>query len=309
MQFTLHIVCSNFGRLNNSLQHNGVEARTEAFAVACYRGHIDDVRRLSESDNVRDNVDMLGVGLHFALLQELRRKREHWDIIRWLMDNTILRDNPLVLRWAFVVACDDNELEEVRWMLQYRQLAQDTDTIDHALEYALSRHLALVKCVVEHSDVDFNRLRRVGTLLHDVIWRSERRSDLHLVCDDSSSDAEDVYRLVYERGANVNEQDNYGNTPLHVACYHGNQDIVEALMSCGADVNITNDDKRTPAQQAIYSGHRNYYLCWTGQVLWTHTETAAKVNMRHSISVHLTALFVHSIIDFRILASIRLLFV
>jgi hypothetical protein len=63
---------------------------------------------------------MLGVGLHFALLQEHRRKREHWDISRWLMDNTILCDYPLVLRRAFVEGCEYKEIEEVRWMLQYR---------------------------------------------------------------------------------------------------------------------------------------------------------------------------------------------
>jgi hypothetical protein len=131
---SLHTAFSNFDRLNNGIQSNNVEALTEAFAVACYRGQLDDVRRLSESHVVRDDVDMLGVGLHFALLQhEGRRNKEHWDIIKWLMDNTILRDNPLVLRRAFVEACDDKELEEVRWMLQYRELARDTETIDHAL--------------------------------------------------------------------------------------------------------------------------------------------------------------------------------
>jgi hypothetical protein len=88
---------------------------------------------------------------------EGRRNREHWDIIKWLMDNTILRDNPLVLRRAFVEACERKELEEVRWMLQYRQLARDTETIDHALDDARSRSLAVVKCLVEHADVDVNR--------------------------------------------------------------------------------------------------------------------------------------------------------
>jgi hypothetical protein len=61
------------------------------------------------------------MGLHSALVQCYSRKREHWDIIRWLMDNTQLRDNPLVLRRAFVEACAVNKLEEVRWMLQYRE--------------------------------------------------------------------------------------------------------------------------------------------------------------------------------------------
>jgi ankyrin repeat protein len=120
----------------------------------------------------------------------------------------------------------------------------------------------------------------VDTLLHDVIWMSERPSDLHYVCYSSRSVAADVYRLVYECGANVNEQDNSGNTPLHVACSHGHQDIVEALMSCGADVNITNDDKRTPAQEAIYSKHEELLpLLDRTSLMDTYTETAAEVNI------------------------------
>jgi hypothetical protein len=252
---SLYIASLNFDRLNNGIQGNNVEALTEAFVMACYQGQLDGVRQLSESHVVRDDVDMLGVGLHFALLWYYGRNKKHWDVIRWLMDNTQLRDNPLVLRHAFVEACRGKEIEEVKWMLQYRELAQHTETIGYALKYALSRRLALIKCVVEHSDVDFNRLRRVNTLLHDVIWWSERPSDLHVVCYSSSSVAADVYRLVNECGANVNEQYSDGNTPLHNACYSGNQDVVEALMRCGADVNITNDDKRTPAQQAVYYKH------------------------------------------------------
>jgi hypothetical protein len=262
LSLSLHIAVENFDRLNNGIQSNNVEALTEAFAVACYRGQLDDVRQLSHV--LSDDVNMLGVGLHFALLQEDGRKREHWDVIRWLMDNTILQDNPLVLRHALVEACWYNELEEVRWMLQYRQLAQHTKTINDALSYARYRRLALIKCLVEHADV-------VDTLLHDIIWMSEPvPSDFYYACYRPHSDAADVYRLVYECGANVNEQRGSGNTSLHTACYSGRRDFAEALMICGADVNITNDNKRTPAQETIIISTRNYYLCWTGQVLWTH---------------------------------------
>jgi ankyrin repeat protein len=199
-----------------------------------------------------------------------------------------------------VEACYDKELEEVRWMLQYRELARDTETIDYVLGFARrSCHFALVKCLVEHTDVDVNKMGRVGTLLHDVIWWSERRSDLHDVCLRVYllSDAADVYRLVYEFGANVNEQDNIGDTPLHIACSSGNQDIVEALMVCGADVNITNDNKQTPAQQAIYHKHEKLIrLLDRTSFMDTHVQRRQqKLTLKTFISVHLTALFVHSI--------------
>ncbi len=75
------------------------------------------------------------------------------------------------------------------------------------------------------------------------------------LCYYSRSVAANVYRLVNECGANVNEQDNFGDTHLHLACSRGHQDTVEALMSCGADVNITNDLNQTPAQVATYYKH------------------------------------------------------
>jgi ankyrin repeat protein len=298
LQLTLDITCEKYDILNTCVQRTGVVALTEAFAVACYRGQLDDVRRLSHV--VRDDVDMLSLGLEFVLLQDEGCNKEHWDIIRWLMDNTQLRDNPLVLRRAFVEACEYKELEKVRWMLQYRQLARETDTIDTALGYARrSCHFTLVKCLVEHTDVDVNKMGRVGTLLHNVIWWSKRRSDLHDVCLRVYllSDAADVYRLVNEFSANVNEQDNDGDTPLHLACSRGKQDIVEALMSCGADVNITNDNKQTPAQQAIYHKHEKLIrLLDRTSLMDTHVQRRQqKFTLKTFISVHLTALFVHSI--------------
>jgi hypothetical protein len=287
LSYSLHTAFSNFDRLNTGIQGNNVEALTEAFVMVCYRGQLDDVRRLSRV--VRDDMNMLGVGLHFALLQrDGHRNEEHWDIIKWLMDNTILRDNPLVLRWAFMRACYGKEIAEVRWILQYRQLARDTETTDHAFHDARSRSLAVVKCLVEHVDIGFKRTSYADTLLHDVIWMCERRSDLH-----DAADAADVYRLVYECGANVNEQDNRGNTPLHVACSSGNQNIVKALMRCGPDVNITNDYRQTPAQQAIYSKHEELLpLLDRTSLMDALRRQQLKLILRNSISVYMTALYV-----------------
>jgi hypothetical protein len=47
LSHSLHTAFSNFDRLNTGIQGNNVEALTEAFVVACYRGQLDDVRQLS----------------------------------------------------------------------------------------------------------------------------------------------------------------------------------------------------------------------------------------------------------------------
>jgi hypothetical protein len=185
LPFTLFRACSNFDKLNRGMQCNDVVALTEKFAVACYRGQLDDVKRLSHV--VRDDVNMLHIGLHFALFQSFGRNREHWDIIKWLMENTKLRDNLLVLRHVLFEACDDNKFEVVRWMVQFKELTQDTETINKVVRHACSRcHVAVVKCLVKHTDVNN---RRVDTLLHDVIWMSDKfESELHNICLHSKVD-------------------------------------------------------------------------------------------------------------------------
>jgi hypothetical protein len=300
----INTACSNFDRLNKGVQHNDDITLTETFAVACYRGQLDDVRRLSHV--VRDDVDMLGVGLHFALLQRRSsRKKEHWDTIKWLMDNTQLRDNPLVLRRAFMEACEHNESKEVRWMLQYRQLAQHTRTINKAIWNACffghMQHVSIFKCVVEHTDVDVNKIQRKGTLLHYVLWMN-REVQLHTVCREEDSDESDVYRLVCKCGFNVNEQDNDGNTPLHVACSRYRRDsqrtdIIEALIILGADVNITNDANQTPAQEAVLYGHNELLPLLDStslmDIIYKRRQRREQLNvLRNCISVHLTALLV-----------------
>ncbi|GKT35408.1 Enolase, partial [Aduncisulcus paluster] len=45
-----------------------------------------------------------------------------------------------------------------------------------------------------------------------------------------------------------------GNTPLHLACRHGNRGIVSALLYHGADPNALNKDKRTPMHFAAEDG-------------------------------------------------------
>jgi ankyrin repeat protein len=105
---------------------------------------------------------------------------------------------------------------------------------------------------------------------------------------------------VNECGANVDEQDNRGNTPLHVACSYGYRnkkrtDIVEALMALGADVNIINDFKQTPAQAASDRGHNELRpLLNRLRAMDTNIRSRQLIILQNSISVYLTALFVQS---------------
>ena len=64
-----------------------------------------------------------------------------------------------------------------------------------------------------------------------------------------SGDLTEVERLLNE-GADVGARDQFGNTPLHVACYHGHTDIVRLLLERGADVGARDQFGDTPLHLA-----------------------------------------------------------
>lgn len=53
----------------------------------------------------------------------------------------------------------------------------------------------------------------------------------------------------------MNEPNAYGNTPLHVACYNGQDVVVNELIECGANVNQVNEKGFAPLHFTAASRH------------------------------------------------------
>ena len=53
----------------------------------------------------------------------------------------------------------------------------------------------------------------------------------------------------------MNALDDLGQTPLHLACYHGNEAVVHALLDADADVLIQDSRKQTPLSVASDLDH------------------------------------------------------
>ncbi len=66
---------------------------------------------------------------------------------------------------------------------------------------------------------------------------------------------EALIRRELSNGANVNEKNEDGHTPLHLAAQSGHKRIVELLIDKGSDVNAKNDDGDTPLDVAIKFKH------------------------------------------------------
>ena len=62
-------------------------------------------------------------------------------------------------------------------------------------------------------------------------------------------------RLLLERGADANNRQEHGNTPLHTAAHMGDAATVEALLAHGADARLRSDDGQSAADYARAGGH------------------------------------------------------
>ncbi len=55
-------------------------------------------------------------------------------------------------------------------------------------------------------------------------------------------------------GVNLNQKDDYGSTPLIIACTFGKTEIAKELIRAGADIHITNNEGSTPLHVAAFFG-------------------------------------------------------
>jgi len=63
-------------------------------------------------------------------------------------------------------------------------------------------------------------------------------------------------KLLLDKGANVNAEDEDGDTPLHWAARYGKTGLARILLRRGADAKALDKKYRTPARVADDNGHR-----------------------------------------------------
>ena len=89
-----------------------------------------------------------------------------------------------------------------------------------------------------------------------------------------------LVQILLEKEAVVNERDDYGDTALHTAVWHGRISIVQTLLENGADINLQNQDGTTALIIASWTRPSIYDSTW--QISQTLLENGADVNFRVS---------------------------
>lgn len=84
-------------------------------------------------------------------------------------------------------------------------------------------------------------------------YRTSQNVDLAFLA--SQNGLTEVIRALHDVGANFNNANNNGNTPIFVAAQNGHTDSIRALHAGGSDVNKTNNQGSTPAITAAQNGH------------------------------------------------------
>ena len=70
----------------------------------------------------------------------------------------------------------------------------------------------------------------------------------------------DVIKHLLLEGADVNRQNRFKDTPLHLAARNNITEVARLLINNGADINIQNKDKKTPLDEAHEGSEVKYLL-------------------------------------------------
>lgn len=110
----------------------------------------------------------------------------------------------------------------------------------------------LFSAVVNGNLATVKRFIDTGTDMADPNMRDDYgHSPLHVACTQGHTD---TARMFIDAGVDPNMRDEWGNTPLHLACRQGHADTAHLLIEAGADIDARKWGN-TPLHFACSNGH------------------------------------------------------
>lgn len=134
---------------------------------------------------------------------------------------------------------------------------QGQDVVDIIMnsqeEYHLENELVDSKLmIIAITSKNIKLIKYLLTYRHELIYGSNL---LHIA---STFRDTDIFEMLINHGANVNEQDPDGDTPLHMACLRGRKDLIRMLITHGADSSLVNYNGHPPWYYAPYDDYKEY---------------------------------------------------
>nr|WP_255359856.1 ankyrin repeat domain-containing protein [Wolbachia endosymbiont of Laodelphax striatellus] len=112
--------------------------------------------------------------------------------------------------------------------------------------------IEIIQNELKRHSKEYEEWEKSGFDINYVLKDGGKATLLHLA---ASCNLENIANALIEKGANVNEKDVRGDTPLHNTTYLDSINIAKALIEKGADVNAVNIWERTPLHCAALYGH------------------------------------------------------
>jgi ankyrin repeat protein len=160
---------------------------------------------------------------------------------------------PAYDNWVYT---DANDFQGLRWVMK-RGIKLNTLRMRVGWEEYTARDKVLYWLVNnEHGDITREYVR-INTDVRNFLVLSEEDGEVigTTLTNSSMRGCVDVVTVLIANGADVNQADDGGDTPISWASNYGHLEVVQTLIAAGADVNQANEDGETPMYAASYNGH------------------------------------------------------
>ncbi|VDI28889.1 Hypothetical predicted protein [Mytilus galloprovincialis] len=276
----LHVACQagNLDVVKLLLENNADVNRLSHFndtplSLACDGGYADIVKHLLENKTA---ADVRGLKLDKAPLY-LACKSGKASIVKILLANSTdiypIIDNGEEIYSPLGVACQHNHLNVIQLLVQ--KCIDNFSSIDKCWSMgtaAVNGCTDIVKLFMETTM--FGSLEEIDCALYlackgghlgttnffltqgfDICRVSnDGRSLLHATCEDypESEDRISIIKLLIQNQLDIFKPDEYGLSPLHLACENGLLSICKLLISNKAKVNMQDNKNRSPLHLACH---------------------------------------------------------